>query len=477
MAPLPPPITRAPAVAGKFYPGEAGAVAEAVTRLMDAAPRRSVGDVVALISPHAGWMYSGTVAAAAYRALPEGLYDTVVIVGAGHRKGVAGAAFHPGDYATPEGALSFDAALAERMMGETPLIVPDASAHRGEHSVEVQVPFVRRALGPVKSVCLAMNTEELKDALAVGHALAAALAGRKALLVASTDLSHFPDGPSADLVDATTMAALATMDPDLFWLSNRLLLERGVPELVTACCGAAAVAAVLQAAKDLGANGMALLERAHSGTVMGDENSREVVGYAAAAFVRSAEKLVPTEHSDREQAALLAAARESVAGTVEDRPAGAVPLSPLARLNLPGAAFVTLTGPGGSLRGCIGELEPRRSLLESVTANAAAAATQDNRFAPVTPEELPGLGVEISVLSPQRPCHWKEVKPGDGVVLQRGQRRGVFLPQVWEKLPEVRRFLEVLCSEKAGLPPDAYKQPGASLRVFSVEKMAEKGKK
>ncbi|MBI4677411.1 MAG: AmmeMemoRadiSam system protein B [Elusimicrobia bacterium] len=473
MSRLPASVPRPPAVAGQFYPGEPRAIAKAVARLLEAAPRREPGDVVALISPHAGLDYSGGVAAAAYRALPAGAFDSVVIVGAGHRKAVAGAAIYPGDYGTPEGMLPFDRELAEGLLEASPLIAADASAHGGEHSVEIQVPFIRQTLGPVKAVGLVMNTDELANVVRVGMALAEAVRGRKTLLVASTDLSHFPSGAMADLVDATTVEALATMEPATFWLSNELLLDRGLPGLATTCCGAAGAAAVLIAAKELGATELQVLERVHSGTVAGEKDARRVVGYAAAAFVRSKKPRGPRTHTGEEQAELLDAARQSIRCYLAEGKAQTAPLSRFPRLNLPGSAFVTLTEANGDLRGCIGDLEPRQSLFESVCRNAVAAAVRDRRFPAVTAGELGGIRIEVSVLSPQRTAHWKEVKPGDGVRIERGGRAGVFLPQVWEKLAHVEEFLSTLCAHKAGLPPDAYRQPGTVLKIFAVEKIEE----
>ncbi|MBI5882765.1 MAG: AmmeMemoRadiSam system protein B [Elusimicrobia bacterium] len=476
MKSLPSPVPRPPAVAGQFYPADPERLAETVEGFLGAVPQGRVESVAALLSPHAGYDYSGKVAACAYRALPAAAFNSVVVVGAGHRKAVAGAALYPGDYVSPLGALLFDAELAERMLAETELIVPDPTAHAGEHSVEVQVPFILKTLGSVKAVCLVMNTEELDDAVVVGQALAKCLAGRRTLLVASTDLSHFPSSAVADLVDPTTLEALATMDPATFWLSNKCMMNRGVPGLGTTCCGAAAVAAVMAAAKDLGATGMRLLERTHSGAVTGEGDGPRVVGYAAAVFIRGGPS-GPRALAAEERGALLACAREAIAERFAGGREARGELSPMARLNLPGSAFVTLTDAEGELRGCIGDLEPRQTLLDSVRRNAASAAFADPRFPALCADEFAGIGIEVSVVSPKRTAHWSEVRPGDGVVVERGGRSGVFLPQVWEKISDPAEFLGILCSQKAGLPREAYRQPGTTLKVFSVEKMAEKGEK
>lgn len=467
---------RPPAVAGSFYPADPQELSAMVAGLWDAAPDPGIApeELAALLVPHAGLVFSGATAARAYKALPKGRWETVVLVGTAHRVPVPGAALYPGPLATPEGALAYDETLGRRLLAASPLIKADAAAHEGEHSLEVQLPFLRRALGPkVKVVGLVMNSTDFETVRKIGLALASALKGRKALLIASSDLSHYPAGPVAEAVDATTLAALASLDPERFWLADRVMMNRRLAGLDTTWCGESAVTAVLVAAKALGARSMRLLARTHSGEARPEAGSSRVVGYAAAAFLKSGAPSAPRAFSSEEKAELLRLARRSLEDYLKTGQAAAPPLYRSTRLNLPGAAFVTLR-KDGALRGCIGSLVARESLAESVARNGVAAGVSDGRFKPVTAEELPTLHVEVSALSAPHPVAGAAaVKPGDGVILQNGERSGVFLPSVWESLPSKDDFLGELCSQKAGLPRDCTKDPATKLQVFTTESFEE----
>ncbi len=467
---------RPPAVAGAFYPADAKELSALVERFWEAAPDPTIAseDLAALLVPHAGFEFSGATAAKAYKALKKGGWDTVVLVGAAHRAAVAGAALYPGPLATPEGVFRYDEALARRLLAASPLIKADAAAHEGEHSLEVQLPFIRRALGPkVKVVGLVMNSTDFETVRRVGEALAAALKGRKALLVASSDLSHYPTGPVAEAVDTATLEALAGLDAERFWLADRVMMSRRLPGLDTTWCGESAVTAVLVAAKALGAKSLRLLGRTHSGEARPEAGSARVVGYAAAAFLKSGAPPAPRAFSAEEKAELLRLARRSLEDYLKTGRVEAPPLYRSTRLNLPGAAFVTLK-KDGALRGCIGSLVARESLAESVARNAVAAGVSDKRFPLVTADELPSLHVEVAALSAPRPVAGAAaVKVGDGVTLQNGERGGVFLPSVWESLPGKEDFLAELCSQKAGLPRDCVKDPATKLQVFATESFEE----
>ncbi|MDE2238017.1 MAG: AmmeMemoRadiSam system protein B, partial [Elusimicrobia bacterium] len=262
---------RIPAVAGRFYPSNPRSLGALVSRELAAAPVVVLppkARIVALLVPHAGLAYSGRIAARAFKLLRRGRFDHVVIVGTCHYKELAGAALYPGDYGVPGAYLPFDSALAAALMKATPLIREDAAAHRKEHSIEVEVPFLRRMLGGVPTTALVMNTEDLDTARAVGLALARVCRNRRVLLVASSDLSHYPSGGVADAVDATTLAALSSLDPAYFWLTNRFLMSRAIPDLAVTYCGEGAVTAVLTAARELGANRLRVLGRINSGDVV-----------------------------------------------------------------------------------------------------------------------------------------------------------------------------------------------------------------
>jgi len=184
--------------------------------------------------------------------------------------------------------------------------------------------------------------------------------------------------------------------------------------------------------------------------------------------------------TSQERQTLLALAREAIVHAAHGRELPPVELDEVSEnLRRDGASFVTLTKHGG-LRGCIGSLEPRRSLVEDVRENAVSAAMSDPRFPPVRPDELDDLHVEVSVLSVPEPLDYSgpddliaKLRPGvDGVVIERGWNRATFLPQVWEKLPDPHQFLEHLCL-KAYLPSDSYHRPGLDVYTYQVEKFEE----
>jgi hypothetical protein len=470
-----PAAVRPPAVAGQFYPADAGALSAAIEGFLAKAPSQALsGQIVAMLVPHAGITFSGATAARAFKLLKAGQWDDVIVIGTGHYKALNGAAIYPGAYSTPEGVMPYDVEMARKLAESTPLIKFDASAHDKEHSIEVEIPFLRHRLGSVKVVGLVMNTEDLESAKAIGHALALVSRGKKVLLVASSDQSHYPSGRLSDIVDRTTLEALKTMDPAYFWLTNRLLMNRGLKSLVVTYCGEGAVIAVMQAAKELGADQAKVLSHVNSGDVISEHDYNKVVGYAAVVFLKSGQLPAPAPLSGAQRKELLGLARHGIESYLSTGKMPAVALSGDPRLDLPGAVFVTLEKKSGELRGCIGSLKAQESLAESVVHNAVASAVSDSRFKPVEPAELNGLRIEISLLSQARPvAAAADIRKGDGVVVEEGEHSGVFLPQVWDELPDKDTFLGRLCSEKAGLPRDCYKDSMSKFKVFAVEIVRE----
>ncbi|HAM34875.1 MAG TPA: hypothetical protein DEB40_04730 [Elusimicrobia bacterium] len=468
---------RAPARAGQFYPANMKELGQAIAGYLARAPEpaKLPGPLVALIVPHAGYEFSAPVAAAGYRHLAA-TYDTVVIFAAAHTMPVAGSALYArGAFSTPLGRVPIDETLAARLLKDQALFQDEPRAHLQEHSVEVQLPFLIQSLKPGwKLLPLVLNTENPQVALRVGQAVASAAKGRKVLFLASSDLSHYPPSDVAARVDRATLKALERLDPEYFWLANRVMLARREPGLETAWCGEAAVIAAMAAAKEFGADRAVLLRYANSGDSPRGEAGR-AVGYAAAAMVRSGQPPASAILLDtRQKQALLKLARDTVAlGTKSERPQTALDDDPV--LNLPAAVFVTLT-KGGQLRGCIGTTEARATLRDAVASSAYSAGFEDHRFAPVAREELSRLHIEISMLSAARPVAGPQavIPKTHGVILSQGGQAGLFLPQVWEQLPDKADFLSELCSQKAGLPRDCWKDPKTRISVFTVNAFEEK---
>ena len=477
--------TREPAVSGKFYPSDPKALRLAVERfLRDAVPRK-VERPVALVSPHAGYIYSGQIAADAWRQAQGGEYDLVVILGSNHAApGFRGVAVHPGTgFRTPLGVAEIDREAAEALVAADPGCAFDADAHAGEHSVEVQVPFAQVLFPGARILPALLGSADPATCERFGRALGKVLAGRRAIVVASTDLSHYPSAKDAGRVDRNVLAAAAGLDPAAFRAAIGEEMARGVAGLGTCACGEAPVLAAMAASKALGATRGVVLSYANSGDASVGEPDR-VVGYGAVAFaagpggtdtsaLRDPAGKVPEGPLDAaDRKALLAFARETI-----DRylATGTVPLARglPEKTRRPQGAFVTLKR-GEELRGCIGRMAPDAPLGKTVGAMALQAAFSDPRFPPVTPEELPKLTVEISALTPmKRVSGAGDIVVGrDGVLLAKGGRSAVFLPQVATEQGWGRdEMLDHLC-RKAGLPAGCWKE-GASFSVYQAEVFGE----
>ncbi|MFA6316971.1 MAG: AmmeMemoRadiSam system protein B [Elusimicrobiota bacterium] len=470
-----------PQVAGGFYPGDAAELRSVVDGYLAAASSSaSKGEILGLLSPHAGYTYSGAVAGEAYRRVQGRRYDTVIVLAACHRVAIPGAAtLAEGAFETPLGRVEVDAGLVKRLSRLEPGIAALPAAFRGEHAFEVQLPFLQRALAPGwKVVPLLMNTDDLEKSRAVGRAVAKVFTPGRTLLVVSSDLSHFPESGAARVVDLATLSALTSRpdDPGYFRLANQALMQRGVPGLDTTFCGEAGVLAALFAMKELGGIGR-LLRYANSGEGPGGDPSRSV-GYAALAWTRGTVAPKTRPLSAESRAALLGLARRALTLKVTkgEDPKAAFWREP--EWNLPEAVFVTLNrrkpSGGGRLRGCIGSLAANMALADAVQYFAVEAGLHDPRFPPVEAVELPGLSIEISRLSPfRRVKSGFEVRKGQGMVVSQGGRRGLFLPQVWDQIPDRDAFLGEVCEQKAGLPRDCWKDPKTEIEVFDDEAFSE----
>jgi AmmeMemoRadiSam system protein B len=271
-------MIRKPAVAGTWYPGTPSALQDAIDRhlaAVDADTKRGSGALVALVAPHAGLMYSGPVAAHAYRLLRDRTFDTVVLVGPSHFVGFDGvAAFPDGAFDTPLGPAAVDAGMVDDLARATPVIHKTPAPHQREHSLEMQLPFVRRVLPGAKIVPLLVGFQTAATAMALGEAMGRVLSDRRALLVASTDLSHYHDADTATRLDRIVVDAVERFDADG--------LQRALDSRPEHACGGGPTVAVMRAAKRLGARQALILDYADSGDVSGDKQS--VVGYMAAAL-------------------------------------------------------------------------------------------------------------------------------------------------------------------------------------------------
>ncbi len=470
---------REPAVAGVFYPEDPKVLGETIDAFLHAAPFKPLpGRIRGLICPHAGYRFSGAVAACAYKKLlQEQGFDTVVLLAPSHHAfleggSVSGASF----FRTPLGDVPIS--TKARDLGKCPPFAIDApcdvmppqwarqsvlsgggtpSADTWEHADEVQVPFLQKTLGDFSLVPVILGEA---DPAAAAKALAAILDDRT-LVVASSDLSHFL--PYADAVkrDRKTLDAICSGD------LGRITTDDA--------CGAIPIRILLELAKSEGWKAE-LLDYRNSGDTAGDKS--RVVGYGAVAFYAPAENAAGLDESQRKM--LLDLARASLRNSAEGNPQ--LPPDDSPDRMLPRGCFVTLT-KNGALRGCIGEIAARQPLCRAVVETCRAAALWDPRFPPVGPDEVDQINIEISVLTEPRPVSFDspdellaKIKPhSDGVILRRNSRAATFLPQVWDQVQGKEDFFNHLAI-KAGWPPDAWREPGTEVLTYRVEFFKEKAR-
>jgi MEMO1 family protein len=271
---------RPAAVAGTWYPGSASALARAVDGHLSRVNRDrffAPDDLIALIAPHAGLKYSGPVAAYAYELLRGRSFEVIVLVGPSHFVAFNGVSIYPeGGFQTPLGVARIDESCARAIMQAAPIVREHQSAHGQEHSLEMQLPFIQHLAPAAMIVPLVVGVQSAATARILGDALGAALADRRALLVASTDLSHYYDAPTAARLDGVVIDHVTRFDVD--GLQQALDIE---PDHA---CGGGPLIAVMRASRSLGARDAVVLKYADSGDVSGDKSS--VVGYMAAALGR-----------------------------------------------------------------------------------------------------------------------------------------------------------------------------------------------
>jgi len=444
--------------AGQFYDGDPARLAAQINRFLGAVdrPPNPPDRILALIVPHAGYVYSGQTAAYGYRLVQGRNIDSVVIVAPSHRYAFnGGAVWAQGGFETPLGTAAVDEALASEIIRETGFrAIPEAFAE--EHAVEVQVPFIQTVLPKSKIVPVVLGGLNERGLRSLANALANFMSRPGILVVASTDMSHYLPKDRANQVDSETASLIRGFKADA--------LIRKLAEGENILCGGAGVAAVLLAGQKAGAVEARLLHYADSSEAGGPADG--VVGYLAAAVI-GGERPPDFSLSSNEKKELLGLARRAVETFVRS---GKVLEYETKDPNLLAArgAFVTLKKSGG-LRGCIGFLEPVFPLARAVIQAAVYAATEDPRFPAVGEKELAELEYEISVLSPLRRIpDPKEVRVGThGLVIAQGGRRGLLLPQVpveegWDR----ETFLRQACY-KAGLPETAW-QTGAEIFVFEA---------
>lgn len=486
-------LLRVPAVAGSFYPDEAGLLSAEVQGHLRSAREQCLVRPKALVVPHAGYVYSGPIAASAYAQLSaEGPpVRKVVLFGPAHHVAFAGLAVPEASvFATPLGEVPVDQEAVERLR-RLPFVGSSHRAHAQEHSLEVQLPFLQTVLKEgfelVPVVVGRASAEE------VAQAMEAVWGGPETLVLVSTDLSHYLPYEAAQRVDATTAKQVLALAPESIEWEQ--------------ACGLAPLRGLLTVAKAKRLS-VQQLDLRNSGDTSGERG--RVVGYAAFAFhegegsaarrratssAEGVEREAPGAQTRGERAdesagaaergpVLLSLARRSIESYFEESAGEGVSRETFealwrheAWLLAQQPCFVSLHRDG-ELRGCVGRLRAQGPLRREVWYCARAAAFEDSRFSPLTRAELEGLDIEVSVLSPMQrlEVHSEEealraLIPGrHGLQIAWGGRSAVFIPKMWDELPEPTQFLAHL-RRKAGLPQ--YWLPGTRMETFTADYFAE----
>jgi len=455
---------RQPAVAGTLYPGSSEQLSADVADYLAAAAAEAAMEEAApvpkaIIVPHAGYVYSGATAARAYARLKPATstIKRVILLGPCHRVPLSGLALSSAEaYATPLGTIAIDTEAADDIADLAQVQVFD-EAHAEEHSLEVQLPFLQAVLDDFKLLPLVVG-DASPDAVA--QVLDRLWGGPETLIVISSDLSHFLDYDSARALDARTSMAIENLAPEAIGNDQ--------------ACGRNPVKGLLALARRRALK-VETLDLCNSGDTAGSKD--RVVGYGAWGFFENDDFEAKTRALLEEHgAALLKLAKDSINhGLAAGTPAPINLADCPPAITGPGACFVTLKR-GGQLRGCIGSAQAHRPLAADVTDNAFASAFRDHRFSPLTPEELDGLDLSISVLSPSSPMAitseedlLKQLRAGtDGLIIEDHGMRALFLPSVWEQLPRPEQFLGHL-KAKAGMATGHWSPTFKAWRFIAAE--------
>jgi MEMO1 family protein len=462
---------RLPAVAGAFYPANPVQLTKQIDGYLAEAQRLEPEPSI-IIVPHAGYVYSGGVAAHGFKQAIDRGYTSVVVLGFNHSYayGFDGAAIWTrGAWRTPLGDVPIDAALAQQLLDAGPKIfTTDRSIHLDEHSLEVEVPFIQRVLPGVPIVPISIGRPTLENAQAIADALAQVLrAAPKALVVTSTDLSHYPRYQDAVSVDHSSINAIVSLDPLALDAWDEEAMSSRTPNLHTTMCGKGPVMVSMLLARHIGAEQVTVIRYANSGDVP-DGKQDQVVGYTAIEFVKGQ----PPALNAEDKIALLKLARSTLDEYLSTHTRPRYEPTSIAQQQ-PRATFVTLRHKQShDLRGCRGEVFARYPLWESVQRVSLLSATDDPRFRPMAHDELAEMHIEISVLTPMRLARSPEevIVGKHGVMIRKGGHGGLFLPQVPEEQGwDHDEYLSTLCWMKAGLPADAWRKPGVQLYIFEAE--------
>ena len=455
---------RKPYAAGRFYTDKPAELKAQLHQMFSGAvQRKNNASPLAIVVPHAGYVFSGEVAASGYNQLdPNQKFERIFIIGSSHIMAFPGASVYcSGNFETPLGIVKVDQEFAKKLVAENKILKEYPEAHQNEHSIEVQLPFLQYYLKTeFKIVPVIIGSPTAETAKKLAEVFKPYL-NEKNLFVISSDFSHYPSSGDAKKADLATAGAITTNTASKLIAALNANEQKDYPGLVTSLCGWSSVLTLLDMTEDMPNMKTDLIQYKNSGDTPYGEKSR-VVGYCAITFTQEKTKNQDAGFSlsSADKKYLLKLARQTITEYVGNGTTPEVDLSELSTaLKTPCGAFVTLT-KNHTLRGCIGRFDPEKPLWEVVQSMAIAAATKDYRFDKVLLGEVPKLSIEISVLTPlQRIKSIDEFTLGKhGIYMKKDKSTGTFLPQVatqtgWSK----EEFLGHCAEDKAGIGWNGWK--------------------
>ena len=423
-------MVRNPVVAGQFYPASTSALKEMIEMYVDEKVEKE--EVIGVVSPHAGYVYSGPVAGAVISRVK--FKDTFIILGPNHTgRGKPVSIMTEGTWQTPLGEVEIDTELGKRILASSGYLQEDPLAHQYEHSIEVQLPFLQYFKPDIRIVPITYAYASGAAYQEIGRKIARAIKdlNREVVIMASSDMTHYEPQESAQKKDMQAIEAILDL--------NEEELLRRVGELNISMCGYAPAVSLISAAKELGAKGAELVMYQTSGDTSGDYSS--VVGYAGITIKAT------------ETHPMVKLARRAVETYMRE---GKVlkPVETAPEMKGRAGVFVSIHKLG-ALRGCIGTIEPTQlTVAEEIVDNAVSSATRDPRFSAITTGELGQLSYSVDVLTkPKLVADESQLDPKKyGLIVESGYRRGLLLPDL-EGVEDVERQIDV-CRQKGGIAPD-----------------------
>jgi len=471
-------IDRKPAVAGKFYPASPDNLQQEISELFAEATPKKYHNVRAIICPHAGYVFSGRIAASAFNQIDKEVsYKRVFILASSHHESFNGAAVYcDGDFVMPYGKETVDTDLGKQLVESFPdTFTSNRSPNLNEHSIEVQLPFLHNVLKTGYNIIpIVIGTSEPVKCKEIASALKQWLTSEN-LFIISSDFSHYPEYEDALKIDAITKDAILKNSPDILYFTLAENSKKHIPNLVTSLCGWTSVLTLLYMTSQNESLEYKAVEYSNSGDTKNYGEKDRVVGYWGICLLEKQIQENEFELSDKDKDTLLEIARKTIEELCRHKKRYNLDIagySPILKTDC--GAFVTLH-ESGKLRGCIGRLVGNLPLYKMVQEMAVSAAVHDYRFMPVDAKELPFIDIEISVLSPMRKINdVSEIQLGKhGIYIEQGRHAGVFLPQVATETGwDLETFLGHCSRDKAGL--EWYGWKSADIYIFTATVFAKK---